>query len=165
MWFVLRYFGFRNVRVLNGGWKAWLTSGLPIDEQEIVLKPGATLDLKPKRSYLLTKSTQMIFDVEHKASNYIDARAPAAYKNYHIDGAINIPSDEIMDDAMFESVHDIRNRFIAAGIDMEVDRLICYSDRGLSGAVDLFGLMIAGAEKVSLYDAGVNNWRQNFETA
>ncbi|ETO23279.1 rhodanese domain-containing protein [Reticulomyxa filosa] len=171
MWFVLRYFGFRNVRVLNGGWRAWLKSGLPVDEKATVLKPGESLDLKPKRSYLLTKPTQMVFDVEHKTSKYIDARLPTAYKglllfsnNYHIDGAINIPCTELMEDAIFKSVHDIRRTVETTGVDMEVDRFICYSGRGLSGAVDLFALMMVGADKVSLYDAGVNNWRQNFDS-
>ncbi len=34
IWWVLTYYGHTKVRVLNGGWKKWLSEGRPIDREE-----------------------------------------------------------------------------------------------------------------------------------
>jgi len=162
-WFVLRYFGFRNVRILNGGWRAYLRSGLPISEE--IVKPNISSNfnnLKPKRTYLLTKPTQMVFDFQHKTSKYIDTRLPDAYKKYHIDGAINLPSKLFMEDAKFNSVAAIRDIVAKNKLSLD-DRMIFYSGNSLSSCVVLFALNGVGADRAALYDAGVDNWKENHE--
>jgi thiosulfate/3-mercaptopyruvate sulfurtransferase len=31
LWWVLKYYGFNNVKLLDGGWQNWVASGLPVN--------------------------------------------------------------------------------------------------------------------------------------
>ena len=161
----MRYFGFQNVRILNGGWRAWLRSGLPVDEKETKITPSSTLDLKPKRDGIVTKPTQMIFDHEHETSQIIDTRRPEAYATYHIPRAINIPSKLLMQDGEFASVNQTRAIVQDKGLkNLESNEsLIVYSSKGLTSAVGYFCLSMAGLDRISVYDQGIYNWLSNFE--
>jgi len=164
-WYVLRYFGFKNIRILNGGWRAWLRAGYPASEEIVKINGGSSsLDLKPKRTYLLTKPSQMVFDTQHNTSIVIDTRRPNAYNSYHIPNAINIPSVLFMEDAMFSSVQSIRDTCSNNGVDLDGDKhIVLYSDKGLSACVALFALSMAGSDRLSVYDAGLGNWKTNFD--
>jgi len=163
LWFVLRYFGFRNVRILNAGWRAYLKSGLPIQEETVKPKvAGKFNNLKPKRTYLVTKPTQMVFDFQHKTSKYIDTRVPDAYEKYHIEGAIHFPAKIIMEDAKFATVSEIRENVAKNKLSLD-DRMIIYSSNSLTSCVVLFGLNMVGADHCSVYDAGVDDWKRNYE--
>jgi thiosulfate/3-mercaptopyruvate sulfurtransferase len=166
LWFVLRYFGFTNVRILNGGWRSWLRAGMPVDEQPASQpKTNTTLDLKPKRTEILTKPTQMIFDHEHKKSIYIDTRKPEAFKSYHISRAVNVPSRRFMQDGEFFSAEEVRAVLGQNGIEREggSQSLILYSTSGLTASVGYFAISMAGYNRLSVYDGGIENWRSNFE--
>jgi len=165
LWFVMRYFGFTNVRILNGGWRAWLRAGLPVDEKDTIPTPSTSLDLKAKRDLIVTKPTTMVFDHEHKRSQIIDTRRPEAYQSYHIPRAINIPSKLLMQDGEFCSVYDIRETLRAKGVSLDDGASsIIYSSKGLTSAVAYFCLDMAGLEKISVYDQGIYNWVTNFES-
>jgi thiosulfate/3-mercaptopyruvate sulfurtransferase len=164
LWFVLRYFGFKNVRILNGGWRAWLKNGLPVDEDIVKPEAATSLTVRPKRTRYLTKPTTMVFDVEHKTSKYVDLRRTAAYNKVHIDTAVNIPASDFVEDGIFRPVDDLRKMCLSKGLDLENDKIIVYSSKGLSAAVGVFALELIGGERVSCYDAGIENWSQIFDT-
>mmetsp|Transcript_11794 Transcript_11794/g.19024 ORF Transcript_11794/g.19024 Transcript_11794/m.19024 type:complete len:332 (-) Transcript_11794:181-1176(-) len=164
LWFVLRYYGFQNVRILNGGWRSWLRAGLPVDEKESVPTPAKTLDLKPKRDAIVTKPTQMVFDHEHKTSQIVDTRRPDVYQEYHIPRAINIPSKLFMQDGEFKPVKAIRDILQEKDLNLEDKHTIIYSSKGLTSAVGFFCMTMAGMDRVSVYDQGIYNWIQNFES-
>eukprot|EP01083_Nonionella_stella_P001873 5378_1 len=165
LWFVLRYFGFQNVRILNGGWRAWLRAGLPIDEKETVPVVAPSMDLKPKRDLIVTKPTQMIFDHQHETSQIIDTRRPEAYSTYHIPRAINIPMNSLMQDGEFAPVQQIRDVLLEKEVKTDDgSSSIIYSSKGLTASVGYFCLSMAGVDRVSVYDQGIYNWVQNFES-
>src|SRR5690606_6322197 len=39
LWWMLRWLGHERVAVLNGGWQAWLDSGLPVDDTVMEATP------------------------------------------------------------------------------------------------------------------------------
>merc|ERR1712176_1470521 len=162
LWFVLRYFGFQNVRILNGGWRAWLRAGLPVDEKEAVPMSAKSLDLKSKRESIITKPTQMIFDHEHGTSQIIDTRRPEAFQEYHIPNAVNVPSKSLMQDGEFATVKQIRDILSEKNVRMEDGKpVIIYSSKGLTAPVGYFCLTMAGIDRASVYDQGVYNWITN----
>ena len=150
------------MRILNGGWRAWLRAGLPVDEKECVPMSAKSLDLKPKRDSIVTKPTQMIFDHEHKTSQIVDTRRPEAYQEYHIPRAVNIPSKSLMQDGEFATVKQIRD--MLQDKEVRVDDgspVIIYSSKGLTAPVGYFCLTMAGIDRASVYDQGVYNWITN----
>eukprot|EP01083_Nonionella_stella_P234588 825696_1 len=155
LWFVLRYFGFQNVRILNGGWRSWLRAGLPVDEKESIRTTAKSLDLKPKRDLIITKPTQMIFDHEHQTSQIIDTRRQEAYETYHIPRSINMPSKMLMQDGEFATVKQVRDTINEKGLVLdEGASSIIYSSKGLTSSVGYFCLTMAGVDRVSVYDQG-----------
>jgi thiosulfate/3-mercaptopyruvate sulfurtransferase len=102
-WWCLRYFGHQQVRVLNGGFRAWLTSGgdvesgepSPVRPGEFTAHPGGMPVLEAPEAAALARSGLLI-----------DARAPARYRGEtepvdpvagHIPGAVNAPTSTFVD--------------------------------------------------------------------
>ena len=165
LWYVLRYFGFANIRILNGGFNAWTLSGIPIETKENIPKPSTNLSLKPSRSRILIRPTQMIENVQSKRSYYIDTRLPDEYKKGSIPRSINIPSEEFMNNARFKTIKEIRNICMNAGLDsMSNDQhIILFSSRNLSASVGYFAMSMAGYDRIAVYDQGYENWELNKE--
>jgi len=166
LWFVMRYFGFTNVRVLNGGWRSWLRAGLPVEEQEAAAAPATSLDLKPKRESIVTTPAAMLLAHEQAKARIIDTRRSDAFQTYHIPRAINVPSSTLMQDGVFATVRQIRETLAAKGLEVEDEEgagNVIYSSKGLTSAVAYFCLNMAGVERVSVYDQGIYNWISNFE--
>jgi len=49
-WWLLRYHGHQNVRVLDGGYQAWLAAGLPVTRADPAAKPGEFTARHPRRA-------------------------------------------------------------------------------------------------------------------
>ncbi len=93
-WWVLRWAGLRNVKVLDGGLKAWASQGGPLAQ-------GDPLPVEQSsRSSLVLSSGNMpsiaVEEVERLDDQVllIDAREEASYLAGHIPRAINLPASE-----------------------------------------------------------------------
>jgi len=162
LYFVLRYFGFTNIRILNGGWRAWIRSGFPVDEEIPQIIPSKNLDLKDLRTNSLKKNSQMVVEAKNKNTTIIDTRRPDAFEKVNIPGSINIPIENFMEDGMFSSVDDIRKLLDRKGVS-DSKPITLYSSRGLTASVAFFSLNMAGIDTVSIYDGGIYSWLQNGE--
>ena len=70
-------FGYRNVRVLDGGLKKWLREGRPTHSGKVTPKPAkfqATFDPNSIRS-----QRQVVANLETKAEQLVDARPRRAF--------------------------------------------------------------------------------------
>mmetsp|Transcript_16893 Transcript_16893/g.26237 ORF Transcript_16893/g.26237 Transcript_16893/m.26237 type:complete len:324 (+) Transcript_16893:58-1029(+) len=165
LWYVLRYFGFSHVRILNGGYQHWLKAGLPEDTTVVAPTPSKELPLKPTRT-ILTRPTQMLENVQHRRSKIIDTRSPSEYKASRIPGAVNVHAAQFMKDGYFKPVHDIREIMRAQGFDPEnnsMGHIILYGDKNRGSSVAFYALSMAGFDRLSLYDQGISNWQLNQE--
>ncbi|MEM7169391.1 MAG: sulfurtransferase [Pseudomonadota bacterium] len=100
IWWAMRYWGFKNVRVLNGGWGKWFASNKLVSTDLPEIPMG---DFKPKLHEDLRISLEEFVET-HAAHCLIDARGPASYAGTpgdpttgHIPGAINIPYSALLD--------------------------------------------------------------------
>lgn len=121
-WWLLTYFGKTDVRVLNGGYAAWVRAGLPT-ETEVPEVAAGDLVLSPGGRRLLDAD-----GVEHYLDRHqvVDSRAPERFRGEHepvdpvaghIPGAINIPAlQNIDEDGRFLPADDLELRFTARGI-------------------------------------------------
>jgi thiosulfate/3-mercaptopyruvate sulfurtransferase len=95
-WWLLRYFGHPDVRVLNGAWVGELERGyVTPDEGDFVARPGGMPMLDAAGAAALAENGVLI-----------DARAPERYRGEvepidpvagHIPGAVNLPSTSLVD--------------------------------------------------------------------
>lgn len=160
-WWILRWAGVADVRILDGGLAAWEKGDNPV-----LAGPGN----QQRESSLVPSPGQLelatIDDVRDFQGVLIDAREPARYAGRrelldlqagHIPGAINIPARDMLNaDATYRSPAEIRERFAAAGVSGDED-IIVYSGSGNHSAQLLVAMEIAGITGAAHY---VNGWSQ-----
>lgn len=71
IWAILRYWGIRDVRVLNGGWPAWLFEGAYQDDTE-TLVPPRVVKLEPNSERAISKS-ELLELTKTRGAQIVDA--------------------------------------------------------------------------------------------
>lgn len=121
-WWVLRWAGHPQVRVLDGGLTAWRAAGGDITTEPahpaygtVTVRPGSVAALDCEGAAAMAAQGVLL-----------DVRAPERYRGEvepidavagHIPGAVNLPmSDLLHADGRFRSVSEIRDRLAAAGV-------------------------------------------------
>lgn len=158
-WWMLRTFGAREVHVLDGGLRAWLEAGLPTESGE-VRRPAANFAarLNPDAVKTLALIRQMLFEggqvADARSAGRFAGTAPEprpGLSSGHMPGSISVPFTDLVEDGRLKSGPRLRELFKARGLDLT--RPITTScGSGVTAAVVLLGLELAGASQVGLYD-------------
>lgn len=158
-WWMLRTFGAANVRLLDGGLHAWLDAGLPTETGEVQRPPAtfhATLDKQAVKDFAqihqLIAGRAQILDARSAARFHGTAPEPRpGIHSGHMPGATNVPFTELAEAARMKSAQELRQIFTERGVDIgKPITTTCGS--GVTAAVVLLGLELAGAKQVTLYD-------------
>jgi thiosulfate/3-mercaptopyruvate sulfurtransferase len=98
LWWLLRWLGHTHVAVLEGGYKAWQSAGLPISTEPATVTVQ-TFSARPQEGFFVT-ATEVEQLVKHSDWRVLDARAPERFRGDvepidpvagHIPGARNHP--------------------------------------------------------------------------
>jgi thiosulfate/3-mercaptopyruvate sulfurtransferase len=160
---MLKYAGVPDVRILNGGWKAYTAAKLRLEMAEMVSKADPH-DWKPDAARLADKKH---VQEQLKGSVCVDARTrdeftgekALAKKGGHIPGATHLEWVELLDPKTgtflppAELIELVKDR----KIDLDKPQ-ITYCQGGGRAAVVAFGLELAGAKKVRNYYASWGEW-------
>lgn len=165
-WWMFKHYGAADVRLLEGGWRAWQASDLPVEQGDSRRAPR-TFSARP-----LTRKVadaDVVRAISDSGGQVVDARAPARFagsvpeprpglRSGHIPGARNVAWREIVDGAgRLRTADDIAAVFHNAGVD--IDKPICVScGSGVSAAVLLLGLEQLGIRDGVLYDGSWSEW-------
>jgi len=158
-WWMLRSFGAKDVHLLDGGLRSWRDAGLPIESGAVQRAAGNfAAKLDPKAVKTLADVRRMLGD----HSQIADARSAGRFagtapeprpglSSGHMPGSVSVPFTELAEDGRLRDASALRAIFKAKGIDLE--RPVTTScGSGVTAAVVLLGLEVAGAKQVSLYD-------------
>jgi len=169
-WWTLRTFGAPNVQILDGGLQAWLTANLPTQSGPVermratfhpTFNPNAVVDF-PQLQNLLQQNAQIL---DARSAARFHGTAPEPRPNLpsgHMPGALNLPFTHLVADGRLKPADELRALFTAAGIDL--DRPVTTTcGSGVTAAVLLFGLQIAGATDLTLYDGSWAEYAQHPE--
>jgi thiosulfate/3-mercaptopyruvate sulfurtransferase len=120
-WWTLRYFGHPDVRVLDGGYRAWTEAGLPVTAEEPEPAPG-DFTAEPGQMPVLDAASAQ---ATARAGLLLDARAGERYRGEtehvdpvagHIPGAVSAPTAANANpDGTFRDPADLATRFTALG--------------------------------------------------
>jgi thiosulfate/3-mercaptopyruvate sulfurtransferase len=165
VWWILRYWGVRDVRLLNGGWRAWKAAGGPVEEAEHApLVIETTLVPDPKR--LATKE-QVKRWVQGKTGQIIDARSTGEYcgetetakRNGAIPGAKHLEWSDTLDrkTGRFKGAAELTKLFREAGID-PARPTTTYCQSGGRAAVLAFVVELMGGQEVRNYYRSWAEW-------
>jgi thiosulfate/3-mercaptopyruvate sulfurtransferase len=161
-WWLLRYFGHRDVRLLDGGLAAWSAAGYPLSTEEA---PSATGDFtaSPGGMPLLDAASAAALT---RTGVLLDARAAERYRGEvepvdsvagHIPGARSAPTTaNLQPDGRFLPADQLRQRFAAAGVDTATP-VGAYCGSGVTAAHEVLALALAGFD-AALYPGSWSEW-------
>lgn len=158
-WWVLRWAGLADVRVLDGGLAAWtaaggvLTTDVPRPEPgDVTVRPGSLPVLDAGAAADLARTGVLL-----------DARAPERYRGEvepvdpvagHVPGALNLPTTQNVDDTgRFLAPERLRERFAA----VSTGPVGVYCGSGVTAAHTLLALEVAGVP-ATLYPGSWSEW-------
>lgn len=159
-WWLLRHHGHDDVRVLDGGWRAWQRAGDEIQTGETSVEPG-TFRARPGR--LPVVSADELLD---PALLVLDARAGVRFRGEqepvdpvagHVPGARNVPTEENLDDeGRFLPAAALAVRYAEAGATTDREVAV-YCGSGVTACHDLLALERAGIS-ARLYPPSWSGW-------
>jgi thiosulfate/3-mercaptopyruvate sulfurtransferase len=164
-WWSLRAYGLEAVRILDGGYPAWVSEGLPISNAEVSPGSAGFTVRGPNRTRLTTADVRGLLGAPDVT--LLDARAPSEYRGFegntkrlgHIPGALNVPvgatsmpgSQHLRDGAALRAL-------LHAGNVSRGRRMVCYDGSGVAAAKLAFVLTLLGHDDVAVYDGGWAEW-------
>jgi thiosulfate/3-mercaptopyruvate sulfurtransferase len=166
LWWALSYYGHDAVRVLDGGWNAWVKEGRPVEAGEVTVA-HAVFTPKPRPELRVTAS-QLAGLLDHPELDWqlVDARDEGQYsgakrrgpRGGHVPGAMNVPRELFFaPHGGFLPLDDIRGRVEAHGL--RADRpTVAYCNGGVAATVVLFNLARLGFTDLANYDGSWNEW-------
>lgn len=172
IWWILRYWGVKDVRLLNGGWLGWEKGKQPTEKTVSTItatefKAVAAPDRLVKKDELLKAISGGKFQI-------VDARSEDEYcgidtfKNKRsgaIPGAKQLEWIDLIDkdSHRFKSPDELKKLFDAAGI--ELDRpTATHCQSGGRASVMAYGLELMGAKDVRNYYKSWSEWGNSEET-
>jgi thiosulfate/3-mercaptopyruvate sulfurtransferase len=163
MWWMLRWLGHEKVAVLDGGWQAWLSEGLPVIA-DVPEAPVAT-----KFSYLDAPSLATLVTADQLDENkqvLLDAREPPRFRGEvepidpvagHIPGASCSPfSANLRPDGTFKAAEELRGKFFPATASGK--QVVCYCGSGVTACHNILAMQIAGLPMPALYAGSWSEW-------
>lgn len=159
-WWLLRFHGHCDVRVLDGGWAAWRSAGQPVETgaQESAVGDFAVAVVPA----MPVVGAGGVLDVEV----LVDARAPERYRGDeepvdpvagHLPGAVNVPTTANLDpDGRFRDADALRTTYGASGAVPGAD-VAAYCGSGVTAAHDVLAMEVAGI-RAALYPGSWSEW-------
>ncbi|MYR08272.1 sulfurtransferase [Gordonia sp. SID5947] len=168
-WWLLRWGGLSDVRMLDGGLGAWRAAGLRVSSGDATPRSGTVT---------LTGGHLPVVDIDGVAASaaastavVLDARAAERYRGEvepvdpragHIPGAVSAPTAmNVGPDGTFLPAAELRERFSALGIGDGTD-VIAYCGSGVNAAHEIAALEIAGLTG-ALFPGSWSQWSSDPE--
>lgn len=172
IWWILRYWGVENVRLLNGGWKAWEAGMYPTETTQREPTPVAFV-AKARAGRLATKE-QLLESIKSGKLQIIDARSESEFcgveklankRGGSIPGAKQLEWIDLIDKKThrFKSPADLRKLLEQTGIAIDKPTAT-YCQSGGRAAVMAFTMEVVGIERVSNYYPSWAEWSNAEDT-
>ena len=167
-WWLLRYAGHTNVKVLNGNLAAWLDAGLPV---EAGAKVYAAATFSPsERADVFVSTAEMVAGMEDGVCT-VNALSPALYEGTgefyygrrgHIPGSRSLYFSDLLESEFFLPAEQLHQTLEARGM-LSASRTLIYCGGGIAATLEAFACALVGQENVGVYDGSMSEWAANEE--
>ena len=157
MWWLLRYFGFEDVRVLDGGLPAWKAVGGELSTEPASYPQGTfTPHTRPE---LLATRADVLAATEDVATCIVNALDEAMFRAARIPGSSHLAASGLLDPetGRVRPVADLR-RAIDEVVPAGGPAPIAYCGGGIAATLDVFAFVLAGREDARMYDGSLTDW-------
>jgi thiosulfate/3-mercaptopyruvate sulfurtransferase len=159
VYWLLRFIGHQDVRVLNGGWHAWQKANAPVTREVPQFQPCpyvAQVDASQRSTADWIQEQAQREDLV-----LLDARSDGEYYMGHIPGAVNLSFDAAIDysNQMLKNPEELRSQFEEVGV-IPGKEIVAYCGSGSRSAHTYLVLKALGYPRVRNYDGSMMDWAQ-----
>lgn len=159
VFWLLKYLGHSDVRVLNGGWHAWQRANGPITRDVPEMQPCPYVaQVDPSQ-----RSTADWIQEQGQSSDIVllDARSDGEYYMGHIPGAVNLSFDTAIDytTQKLKETEQLKRQFEEVGVTPDKE-IVAYCGSGSRSAHTYLVLKGLGYPRVRNYDGSMMDWVQ-----
>jgi thiosulfate/3-mercaptopyruvate sulfurtransferase len=179
LWWVLKYYGFNNVKVLDGGWQNWVSSGFPVSftsskPKEITKR----VDLKVHPEVLVTID-ELLQKYDDPAWQVLDVRSGDEYRGHaahgnkrigHVPDALHLEWEKLLENSediegvrKFKPAREIKALLEGAGLD-ESKNIVTHCQAAVRATLAAFALELVGHNSVKVYDGSMAEWANKEDT-
>ncbi len=165
IWWMLRWIGFDNAVILDGGFSGWKSKHGTVSNDSACYK-AASLGCHT-RTNLFIDQTAMRDALNNEPILIVDALSEAQFNGHesslglcgHIPGAINIPATSLID--------PITRQFLVLAQLVKIfpqdrnTKTIIYCGSGIAASTNAFVMNSLGFKDVAIYMPGLQEWVQN----
>ena len=164
LWWLMKYFGLKGGRLLNGGLAAWRAAGLPLEDGAAEIIPCDPPKVQPRPE--LVMETQ---DIERALQNHeislLDARAGVRFRGEaepldtvagHVPGALNFPCDDNLAEGRLKQTPELREAYQSV-LD-EGMPVVHMCGSGVTACLNLLAMEEAGFTENRLYVGSWSEW-------
>ncbi len=162
-WWVLKWAGLADIRVLDGGLPGWLAEDLPVSRERaappcssIELTPGNMPEFSAEEAQLFVREG-VLLDARIRPNYIGGARAGGDPRRGHIPGAVNAPApDNVTDHGYFADSVTLKEMYLGYGIDGKRPVGV-YCGAGMSAAHTVLALAAIGID-AAMYPGSWSQW-------
>jgi thiosulfate/3-mercaptopyruvate sulfurtransferase len=166
LWWMLRWVGHEAVAVLDGGFKAWTSSGGALESGE--LKPGTEHFTPQVDFHAALSAAELEQALSDPRLKLVDARAAERFAGQvepidsvagHIPGALNHPFTANLDaDNRFLAAAELKRRWQERLAGSDAKDLVAMCGSGVTACHNLLSLEVAGLPGAKLYAGSWSEW-------
>lgn len=179
LWWMLRYYGFNNVKVLDGGWQNWVASGFPISF-------GASKPKEITNTVSLHENPEMLVTIDDLLKKYddpqwqvLDVRSGGEYDGRavhgnkrmgHVPGALHLEWNRLLENSSdgeavrkFKPATELEALFEGAGVDGNKN-IVTHCQAAVRATFTAFALELMGFNPAKLYDGSMAEWANREDT-
>lgn len=168
-WWHLRYEGFDQVAVLDGGLPAWKAAGHEVTD--VIPEPTPRTFTGARRPELIRSTDEIEAGLDDEKTVLVNVLDEATYRGEvdtyarrgHIPGSINLPVFTLRDPATgtLRPLEELRREFEEAGLLDTDKRVVTYCGGGIAATGVAHALALAGRDDVAIYDGSMTAWAGN----
>lgn len=178
-WWVLKYYGHQDIRLLNGGWQAWLAHDLPVSFTPAQTKKYSPLNRFRNHQEMNVTMEGVLDKMDLEDWQVLDVRSKDEYtgidlagnkRGGHIPGAIHLewrdllmPSEQYNGVNYFMAKKKMQALLDEKGISKD-HTIIVYCQSGVRGSFTIFCLEMLKYPHVKLYDGSMSEWANQEHT-
>lgn len=159
-WWLLRWAGVQDVRIVDGGLRAWVAAGHHLEDGfvrprpgDVLVRPGALRTVGPDE---VADHPGVVLDARDHV-RFTGEVEPVDPRAGHIPGAVSAPTKEnLSPDGWLLEADDLRRRFDALGVRPGVDVAV-YCGSGVTAAHQVAVLASLGVD-AALYPGSFSQW-------
>ncbi|MDQ0272478.1 sulfurtransferase [Cytobacillus purgationiresistens] len=171
LWWQLRFEGYDNVAVLEGGLKKWAADGKPVSDKQDTYQE-ATFDYS-RRQELLATAADVRAAISDDSKVIIDSLSPQDYagetntygRRGHIPSSVNIFIASHLDLSKSKLLEDsqLKQNLEPARVFSDDKQVITYCGSGIAATWNALVLHKLGKKDVAVYDGSLTEWAANPE--